>query len=342
MPRSEPLLALSALMARRVGLMWDQAEPDWANLDAQDFGATASRHRVVGLALQSAKTELLPRSALMALEQRWRLESMRAMRQGSDLLRLLDSYDNAGIPVLLIKGQGFSELVYGDWTVRGVASDADFVIPPSDVAEAHRVMTKLGYYCDHDEGRVAPLAGWRGRYCRWLHYERYYASPDHLHVDVHWRPLPGSASWTRFDRLWTSRSAVHLHGRQVYVPGPVDTVRISAGQGVPDGWPNLRSSVDLLAAATLLGPADLAKLKLEDSLVSAALNQAPGILLHGNPRWSSEGREPNRSHLRREWQLRRRTDSLPKAAARSVLGYWAPARRLMPMDPATTHPAFRQ
>lgn len=260
------------------------------------------------------------------------MQTLRAMSQAADLLLLLHRYETAGIPLLLVKGQAFSSMVYGDWTARGVSADADFLIPPDRIAEAHRVMLDLGYYCGHDEGHRAPLPGWRGRYNRWLHYERYYMAPGRLHIDVHWRPVPGSAPWTRFAAMWDERTTVNLHGRTVQVPGPISGLRIAAGQGEPDGWPTLRAACDVVAAASLVKSAELRGLLANDRLVAVAARRAPEVLLHGNPDWWNPSKLSKAAHLRREWDLRNRTDVVTRAMVRSVLGMWMPARRLMPMD----------
>ena len=204
--RSAELLAISWLLARRQGLRPFTPEPDWANLDSLRVCAEARRHRSVGLILSAPDRELLPSDALASLARIYRQSTLSAMAQASDLQRLLDGFDAAGIPCLLAKGQAFSALVYGDWALRGVSADADFLIPPDRIGNAHRVMPGLGYHCDHDEGHRAPLAGWRGRYNRWLHYERYYMATNRLHVDVHWRPVPGSAPRTHFHALWSERA----------------------------------------------------------------------------------------------------------------------------------------
>ncbi len=320
------------ILARRVGLTTIDAEPAWSALDAGGVVSVASRHRVIRLTLTAPEAARLPTAALRQLVARNRIQTLQAMSQAADLMVLLDAYTAAGIPLLLIKGQAFSSLVHGDWTARGVSADADFLIPPERIAEAHRVMLKLGYYCDHDEGHRAPLPGWRGRYNRWLHYERYYVAPGRLHVDVHWRPVPGSAPWTEFGALWDERMTVDLHGRTVQVPGPRSALRIAAGQGEPDGWPTLRSACDVVAAMSLVGSLELSELVASDRLVSVATRRAPEVLLHGNPDWWIPSWSPKAEHLRREWHLRKRTDVIPRALARSVLGMWIPARRLMPMD----------
>ena len=330
--RSAELLAISWLLARRQGLRPFTPEPDWANLDSLRVCAEARRHRSVGLILSAPDRELLPSDALASLARIYRQSTLSAMAQASDLQRLLDGFDAAGIPCLLAKGQAFSALVYGDWALRGVSADADFLIPPDRIGNAHRVMLGLGYHCDHDEGHRAPLAGWRGRYNRWLHYERYYMATNRLHVDVHWRPVPGSAPWTHFDALWSERAELVLHGRTVQVPGPRTCLRIAAGQGEPDDWPTLRGACDVVASEALLPADEARRLRASDLLVAAATEHAPQVILRGNPKWSRTEPAGKAEFWRREWLLRARTDNIARAAARSALGNWLPARTFMPMD----------
>lgn len=330
--RSVEVVALSWILARRVGLPPLEAAPVWSALDGERFVSEAVRHRVVGLTSSAPDVELLPASVLRLLLARNRILTMRAMSQAASLVPLLDSYQAAGIPLLLLKGQPLSAALYGDWAARGVSADADFLIPPDRIAEAHHLMLGLGYDCEHDLGHKAPLTGLRGRYNRWLHYERRYMADDRLTVDLHWRPVPGSSRWTRFGALWAGRANVDLHGRTVIVPGNSDLLRVVAGQGVADGWPTLRAACDVLAAELLVQPNQFRDLRSDDRLVYRAAHRARTVLLKGNPTWLTPSARPRPRQLRQQWDLRNGTDALPRALARSVLGMWVPARRLMPVD----------
>lgn len=330
--RNAELLAISWVLARRQRLRPVTPEPEWAKLDSTRICAEARRHRSVGLILSAPDRGLLPSDALTTLALIYRQSTLNAMAQAADLQRILNRFEAARIPALLAKGQAFSSLVYGDWAVRGVSADADLLIPPKQIGNAHRVMLGLGYHCDHDEGHRAPLAGWRGRYNRWLHHERSYMATNRLRVDVHWRPVPGSAPWTHFDALWSERAELVLHGRTVQVPGPRTCLRLAAGQGEPDGWPTLRGACDVIAAEILLPTDEVRRLRARDPLVAAATTNAPQIILRGNPNWSRTEPARKAGSWRREWLLRARTDNVVRAAARSALGNWLPARTFMPMD----------
>lgn len=327
MVRSAELDAISAVLADRFDLRY-QGMPRWDALNSAGLATMASRHRVAGLVLATPGAELLPSDALVTLARIHRMATMNSMRQAVDLVRLLEAFSSAATPVLLIKGQAFSEVAYGDWTIRGVAADADLLIPPSAIPRAHAILTEMGYHCAHDEGQTAPLSGLHGRYSRWVHYERSYLADGLLNVDLHWRPVPGSEPWTDFDRLWAGRRKVVVHNRTVDVPEPAACLRISAAQGIVDGWPTLRSATDVVACAQLMAPQELVALAEGDSLVAHGLARAAATICRGNPAWDQAQPWPTLRHWRRSWRLRSRTDPLPRALMRSALGLAAPARRL--------------
>lgn len=339
--RSAELVALSWLLADRLGLALAIPEPDWDTLAPRQVLREATRHRVVGLVVTAPRADLLPPNVREGLATAHRDATLRAMTQAADLRALLDHFADARIPVLMMKGQAFSAAVYGDWAVRGVSADADFLVPPQRLEAAHAVLTRLGYTSSLDHGRKPPLAGWVGRYNRWLHYERGYSAPNKLRIDLHWRPLPGSAPWTRFESMWERRTAIELHGRPVAMTGPADSLRIAAGQAEPDGWPTLRAACDVIGAAGLLSSDHLDSLVSSDRLVAAAIRHAPEIFRLGNPRWG-EGPSARHDALWRQWVLRTRTDTISRAVTRSAFGMWLPARRFaskaaVPHQPHARH-----
>ena len=337
-PMPPEVAALATVLAACVGDAPPRAGErlDWAALDPQAVVSAAVRHRVVGLVANAPDSGPLPGEAVAALRRRHRRQLIPIMRQAAELGRLLDAFDAAGIEPLLVKGHAFSQLAYGDWTARGTSADADFLVSPRSIAAVHQLMLNLGFECQHDAGHVAPIKGWRGRYNEWLHYERFYTAIGQSAVDVHWRPVPGSAPWTSFDAITADRAQLTLHGLRVATPGPETALRIAAGQGEGDGWPNLRSAVDVLAAARLLPPRQLTGIRRVDPLVDAALNSAAQVLSKGNATWLQPPPHRRFSQLQREWNLRLHTDRPSRAVARSILGMWLPARQLTPRDPHTS------
>lgn len=312
-------------------------EPQWSALNPQHLVHEAIRHRVVGLVLTAPGAANLPTPARDALIDTHRAATLRGMAQAADLLILLNSFAEAQVPLMLMKGQAFSTLVYGDWTVRGVSADADFLIPPGRLKDAHNVLVQLGYLSSLDRGRQPPLMGLVGRYNRWLHYERPYWAPDRLRIDLHWRPTPSSAAWSSFAWMWQGRTTINLHGRDIATPGHEDCLRVAAAQAEPDGWPTLRAACDVIGASRLLPTLALEELMVKDRLVAPAMRTAPKILRNGNPRWS-QARSTQSRILWRQWVLRSRTDAAHRAAVRSVLGLWLPARRLTPRELHSSHP----
>jgi hypothetical protein len=139
--RSAELVALSGCGSPRVALAIP--ELDWDALTPRLVLREAIRHRVIGLAVTAPRAGLLPPNVREGLATAHRDATLRAMTQAADLRALLDHFADARVPVLMMKGQAFSAAVYGDWAVRGVSADADFLVPPQRLEAAHAVLTRL-------------------------------------------------------------------------------------------------------------------------------------------------------------------------------------------------------
>jgi hypothetical protein len=295
---------------------------DWARIDA-DFVDEAVRHRLLGILAENPALELLPNRVQEGLARRRRQQTFKAMSQAVDIVHILGAFSASRIPTLAIKGQAMSAMAYGNWTARGVSADLDLLVPPQSLVAVHCLLLDLGYVCEADGNHRAPLEGWWGKYNTWLHYERSYRASGSLGIDIHWRPVPGSASWTAFDAIWAERVTVDLHGRQVATPGPETALRIAATQGIADGWPTLRSAVDVVAVSLMLGEGRLRQLG-EEQLVREAVVTAKRIITGKTP----TGTElDGLARRKRQWIERSWTDSRGRALARSVLGLTFPARR---------------
>lgn len=302
---------------------------DWQRVSTRSVVEVASAQRVSGLLLTAPAASLLPADLRAVLGARQRSAALRSMRQLADLARILPALTSSGVDTMVIKGLPLSAQLYGEWSIRGSSADIDLLIDPNDLTRADSILVAMGYVCHTDMGRATPLSGLRGRYNAWLHYERSYRHGTFSAIDLHWRPVPGSAPWTDFRIMWRDRLAVDIGGNQVAVPGAAAALRITCSQGESDGWPSLRAAVDALASAALVArpwPDTLAS----DSLVRDGVKHArqviaaPGVWLTGRTRSAPI------SLVRRQWSLRRRTDTLPRAAARSLLGKWLPVRRISP------------
>lgn len=302
---------------------------DWQLVSTRSVVEVATAQRVSGLLLTAPAALHLPADLRAALGARQRSAALRSMRQLADLARILPALRGGGIDTMVIKGLPLSTRLYGEWSVRGTCADIDLLVNPKDLARADSILVAMGYLCHTDRGHATPLVGLRGRYNAWLHYERSYRHDTLSAIDLHWRPVPGSAPWTDFQAMWGDRVAVDLGGSEVSVPGAGATLRIACSQGESDGWPSLRAAVDALASVALVAtpwPKTLAS----DSLVRDGVKHARQVIAAPEEWLTGRKRSAPLSLVQREWALRRRTDNLPRAAARSLLGKWLPVRRLSP------------
>ena len=320
------LAAVSWLIARRVGfpVASDPARIRWSEL-GPEFPQALRAHGVVTLAVESPDFDRLPdglsqRTRAMAAD-----EMLRSMRRCAVQRKVMDTLAVHGVEALALKGLAFSAVAYGNWSSRGTAADLDLLVPHDQVGLAESTFGGLGI---GPRGGIplAPLSGALGRYALWLHYERAYGSDRYGHVDLHWRPLPGNASWNSYLSCSRSRRQVSLPGMDVWTLGPVETLLVAWSHGESESWRRLKRLADLWVA---WGQAS-------DEQRSAAMSMTrflrQSIELMPE-RWAGIGSERERrirvvdSNIAL-WRMRAGSGSVASAALRAGLGKGLPAKRI--------------
>jgi len=131
-----------------------------------------------------------------------------------ELARLLHAFNEAGVPVMLLKGAALTLTSYTDVGLRPM-SDLDVLVRPDHVQAAFGVLEGAG--CR----RGAELV--REDFFPRFYYETEWLtnSPRPARIDLHVRPLrPLRAARTMpDDALWQGAAQVDLHGATAWIPG---------------------------------------------------------------------------------------------------------------------------
>jgi hypothetical protein len=149
------------------------------------FESVVKRHRVEGLAWHCLRSLAVPlpvgtRQALAADAAAVAEHNLRAARQSA---MLLQSFDQARIPLLFVKGLTLSKLAYGDPFLK-MSRDIDVLVPGEAVAAAAAALGRLGYALTLPA--AAPQSAAFERWHR-KRKESVWRSPNGLHVELHSR-----------------------------------------------------------------------------------------------------------------------------------------------------------
>lgn len=314
---------LSALLMERTG-----GQPrdvgDWKSV-GPELLALAKRHKVVSMLPSATSFGRLGEQVQASLVRERDRAVIRNMTNLSRTVATIEALRAAGVPAIVLKGQGFSQWAYGDWSDRGASVDVDLLVPDQKIATAHETLVATGFDCITDGPRRPPLYGWLGRYNRWLHYERTYRSPELGMVDLHWRLMPGSAPWTSFDAVAAGQVMIGAGGVTVPVPGPAHSVVIAADQAEADGWPDLRCCVDVVMAWRGCSGSDLGAAASMYPRLDRVLEQAhQRIAAAGSALDDPEGHRSTS----RLWRARVASGGVASAVSRAICGRFIPARRI--------------
>ena len=126
------------------------------------FLATCQRHRVQGLAWRGLSGLGLDRGMAppvrLALQADARAIARQGLRLASDSVRLAQGFDDAGVPVLFLKGLAIGALAYGDPFVK-MGWDIDILVAPADIGRAASLLEDMGFKLVLPE-RIQRLQGW--------------------------------------------------------------------------------------------------------------------------------------------------------------------------------------
>lgn len=169
---------------------------------------------------------------------------------------LTTEFESQEIPSVLLKGRGLADLLYQDRSSR-FYSDADLLIPPTEVPRAEELLRSLGFArLDRDEDWLGP----EPKYAHTFRRDR-----DGAVIDLHWRlsgaMAPPALQWTKISE---HTRLIDIGGRPVHVLDSVGGAVIVAlhsahhGTGRPLTLRDLDHAVEQLDLAAWRGAARLA------------------------------------------------------------------------------------
>lgn len=148
----------------------------------------------------------------------YRAEMLQNLFLESELRRVVRTFNEAGIPLMLFKGPVLAYTIYPRPHLR-TYHDIDAFIHPEDVERAHDALTRMGYSF-YEEYRADPVDKQRTGY----HFSLQRPGlPFAVVVELHTAPH-GSEIGTRFDceALWRNADTMTIVDQSVATMNPVD------------------------------------------------------------------------------------------------------------------------
>jgi hypothetical protein len=144
----------------------------------------------------------------------------------SELLRLLDLFDEHAIAALPFKGPVLADTLYGDIAARDYC-DLDILLPKQDIAKAIAALLAAGYKTD-----LPSDAGQRKAYLR-ARYEIHFTSPGGaIPIEIHQSFLPPAYGFSlapRFERRL-------FFGREIHSLAASDLLLVLCAHGAKHAW----------------------------------------------------------------------------------------------------------
>ena len=216
------------------------------SLDWPEFQHLVVRHRVAPLVWQSLKRTghaAMPDEVACQLRHIVEYNTLNALKQTAELVRLLRRFEAADIRVLPLKGSTLAVQAYEELKLRHVG-DLDLLVDPASLWEADRILKDAGYLRTIPEYTLS-----RGQAAAYMKIRKdfTYTQPERaIYVELHWR-LNQNAHLLPLglDELWPVREFVIFGSDRVAAMPRQELLLYLCAHGAHTGWFRLKWLCDI-------------------------------------------------------------------------------------------------
>ena len=182
----------------------------------------------------------MPDRVVHSLQQEARAIQLTNLQMMQELILLAQAFDDAGIPLLTVKGPILAQRDYGNLALRRFG-DVDVLVRPADYPAALDLLHALGYAprdaIEREEARTSRDAG----------LGRAFVHPDRrVTVELHDRLLNRSLSFRlSADRFWRAAVRRRLGPTHVYELSPAHRLLYLCAHGTKHHWSRLLWVMDV-------------------------------------------------------------------------------------------------
>ncbi len=215
------------------------------NLDWPYFLALADFHHLAPLLYQhlsTLKLACVPDEALAVLHGAYLANAQHSVRLSAELVRLVQLFQAAGVPVLSFKGPLLAQQAYGNLVLRQFL-DLDLLIPPAAFVPARALLEAEGY-----DPQYALSPARQARYLQTGYEMSFWHRQHGLKLDLHWSLLPKGFSFTPPAALsWEQPDQVRLFGQAIPTLRPEKLLLFLCAHGAKHNWLGLNWICDIAA-----------------------------------------------------------------------------------------------
>lgn len=181
-----------------------------------------------------AEAPLLPTELASAAAEFIVQSSQNSLISVTELLRVVDALQAAGVQVIPYKGPLLAATYYGDVSLRSFR-DLDLLIRENDLPAAVKALKQLGYSDRSSELRERHLRVLLGAM-----REEIFHSEGRITIEIHWSITPRSQVVDlEVSGAWERAVQIPLFGRLMLSLSPEDTLTMLALHGCKERWKRL-------------------------------------------------------------------------------------------------------
>ncbi|MCX5721261.1 MAG: nucleotidyltransferase family protein [Nitrospirae bacterium] len=206
---------------------------DWAELLDQ-----ADRHGITPLLhhhLKQAPALTIPETTRTTLAERSRSCLAWNLRLSHELLYLLDRFNEAGIPVMPLKGLYLADLLYKDSALRPT-SDLDLLVKVQDFEASQQILEEAGCTKLADEEQGAEYH---------VSYVTTNERAGHVLIELHRALGESHVAGLDIEAVWRSATPIIWEGRTIWTMAIPDLFLYTCLHAVKDGLASIRSLLDI-------------------------------------------------------------------------------------------------
>jgi hypothetical protein len=246
-------------------------------IDWNGFLRVVKRQRVVGLvhhALLSARIDI-PSPIAKEIASGARLTALRNLAMGAETVRLHRAFDEAHIPVVVLKGVALAQLAYGSLHSKH-ARDIDLLVPPDRAEAALRLLEREGYALASPAQYLSEAQ--RRALVRYGREAEFAHRGNNLRVELQWRMADNPLLLRDVDAHSTTQNVYVFDGVSVPTLAEEHLFAALCVHGALHAWSRLKWLADLNA---LIGAndADIVRLYRSAQHIGAGLCAGQVLLL---------------------------------------------------------------
>ncbi len=183
------------------------------------IGANAGRHGISSLLYRNLShfdgLGVIPDKVMKHFKGQYFSTIARNRHHYDELRKILQSFKDAGIPVIILKGAALAELVYHDVGLRGF-NDIDILVRKEDLWKVKRRVLEAGYFLDE---RVSPEA-YNEKFGCDLNYFKDF--PLEIHWDILRKVGSDKPTKVTIEELWKNATPVRITDIDTLILAPED------------------------------------------------------------------------------------------------------------------------